>query len=283
MIYTSVSIDEVIAKVIRNTRITDSSYIADMAEWIPEAMARLRTKYELEKVYQDVCIEFHKGALPCGTVHTRAIEHKGHRLMQANSSRSLDAPRSTDDVSNAPLGTTNGFLSIMTQRNTPEDSIIYDSTAVQLVTINEEQCRGLPCETGAWYEPDMDFITTSFATGIIRVHVTRIKLDNNGLPRIPDNENYKEALYYYVRAKMIESGYDDKVFTWDKLMMPVTGLFETIGARAIGQIRYPAVDSMEAKVNGMTRLIPAENYFDQFFSTPNAEKDYGFDYYSHPR
>jgi hypothetical protein len=87
------------------------------------------------------------------------------------------------------------------------------------------------------------------------------------LPLIPDNQNYKEALYLYVRAKMIGSGYQDKVYQEQTLMQR----FETIGRRAINEITYPTPDEKEQQVKTQVRFIPPDNYWENFFRVDSHE------------
>lgn len=212
MIYQSVSIKPVIARVIRNTRTQDSSYTFDMNEWIPEAMGYMKTQVALSSKYKDIEIDFHKGILPCSLHTLIAVSYQGCRLPEGNKTRA------------------------------------YDS-------IN------LPNHRTASYNVEMGFITTSFSSGSVRLYYDAQPTDDDGLPLIPDNEDYKEALYYYCRAKMIGTGYKDTVFNEERLMER----FEKHAARAVAQITYPSLESMERKVTAMVRFLPQENYYEGFF------------------
>jgi hypothetical protein len=88
-------------------------------------------------------------------------------------------------------------------------------------------------------------------------------VDADGLPLIPDNENYKQALYWYVRAMMIGSGYPDKQFTYEQCIQQ----HEHYAARAMGEITYPSPDDMENIKNTLVRFIPPPNYWENFFRT----------------
>lgn len=222
MIYQSVPIEPIIARIIRNTKIQDPSYILDMDEWIQEALELLQTRFDLSpKGPVDVDIAFHKGKFPCGLVSVTAVEYCGRRLKE---------------------------------RSSAINKMVKDT--------------GDP-----WYAYELGFILTSFQDGKVTLYYKAMAIDSNGLPLIPDNGDYKEALYYYVRAKMVGCGYKDTVFSEQQLM----DRFELHGSRAIGAISYPSVDSMEAKVASMTRLIPAQNYFDNYFKVDGEESMYGGD------
>ncbi len=273
MIHSTTSIQEVIARVIRNTRIQDSSYIQDMNEWIPEAMGYMRTKMELKYSWADVEIEFHKGKLPCGLIHIMAVEHAGHRLKYSNTVKHFGTGHNLgynhQTIGNQiPVFTSN----IVTQNQeayTGEGNHIWKSDVASPTTsIKAVMCTDIhPTE---YYQIEMDYINTSISDTIVRIHYLSQPVDKDGFPLIPDNENYKEALYYYVRAKMIGCGYKDSVFKETELLQR----FEVYAARAIGQIRYPSTDIVQSRIDNMVRFIPPQNYWENFFRTDSNEGIY---------
>lgn len=257
MIYQSVSIESVIARVIRNTRIQDSSYLHDMKEWIPEAMGLMQTKTVLSSRFEDVQIDFHKGKLPCSLHHIQAVEYNGRRLREGASVKNIATSQKIPDSD--PIVTS-------TLAPTVTDDHVF--WGPQFSSDSAEGCNALPL-CSEYYQVEMGYITTSFADGTVRIYFAAQPVDENDLPLIPDNENYKQALYYYCRAMMIGAGYHDTVYNLTSLMT----LFEVHAARAISQIRYPSVDSMPDKVTSMVRFLPQENYFDNYFR-PDAEQKY---------
>lgn len=274
MIYQSVSIKEQIARIIRNTRVQDTSYIIDMKEWIGEAMGIMKTKFVLSPKWEDVIIRFHKGKLPIDLDYIEAVEHYGRRIPQGNSIRNLDAPGEKVD---ARLGTTNGFEFVPQFYDTPAQSNPQENSII--FTQDLKSTMNLPFHNNAWYTIDIiGYINCSIRETKLRIHYKAIPCDEDGMPLIPDNEDYKQALYYYCRAMMIGAGYKDNAFSFDKIMGP-GGYFEVHAARAIGQITYPSVESMEFKLNGHVRLVKDENYFHNFFDSSHSEHRYGFNEY----
>lgn len=243
---------EVIARIIRNTRVQDTSYLFDINEWVPEAMGLMQTKTTLITKYKDICVKFHKEKLPCDLHHIKSVESEYGRMDEVSSTKEVST---NQDFSGAGPDT---FVStLQPTSNAATQEVLWEPKFTKPSAGSSK--------TGT-YEVEMGYISTSFADGWIRVHYAAIPTDEKGLPLIPDNENYKQALYYYVRAMMIGCGYVDTTFTWETLM----GMFEKYAARAIGEIRYPSVDSMQTKLN-MVRFIPQENYFDNYFrSTPEG-------------
>lgn len=258
MLYNSTSIDEVIARVLRNTRVQDSSYIQDMMEWIPEAMSFMRTRYELTRKFYDVDINFHKGKLPCGLIFIDAVEYAGCRLNYSSTSKHYGTGHNVlfpNITENEP------FLSVIAPIPNGENNF-WSSETVPIASL------GL--HPTAFYNLELGWITTSFADGCVRLHYRSQPLDEGGMPLIPDNENYKEAIYNYVRAKMIGCGYKDEVFREDVLMQR----FETYARRAINEITYPTPDEKEQQVKTQVRLIPPQNYWENYFRVDDHERPY---------
>ncbi len=271
MEYTSTSMKEVIGRIIRKTGLQESEYLISMDEWIPEAMGQMKTKVQLQPTWQDVDIHFHIGAMPCGLIHISGVEWHGQRLEYGNSQRTVGAPYQRPVPGSSEIVVPTPFLTVPYKRETPDGAYIYDSTAIpQPRCTTWEACSQLPlCKQ--WYTTSLNIIQTSFADGKVRVHYKTVPHDEEGYPLIPDNENYKEAIYWYVRGCMIGAGWDDKVFSFNQC----DAKFELHAGRAMAQIRYPSVDQMEMKVNASTRFIPPVDYFSSFGSTPYEEPYYG--------
>ena len=258
MVYKFVSVKEVIGKIARNTgKNLPSEYIEDMLEWIPEAIVKLHTKYTLEECYADLTIANHAVGLPCGFVDIIAVEHERRRLREGGDIRNLKAPY--------PLSSPRGGEKDLFQTDTEEDKDLSpDGIGRQYI----EDLRGQDLkQIGAgnfdadYYKLQAGCIQTSFEEGLITLHYRALPTDDCGYPLVPDNENYKEAIYWYVLQKMIESGYEHKIFDWKHCW----NMFENVYARrAINEIKYPTVDKMEKFYRAFIRLVPPEHFYEDF-------------------
>lgn len=256
MIYKQTSIKTVIASVIRNTRVQDSSFIQDMNEWIPEAMELLETTYQMEQRFADISIEFHKGKLPCDLDSILAVETCGRRL-QYSPNIGHGRPQKQGD----------GFYSETDQSKLTEDEKVFHS-AVRSFHSYTDACA-LPVFYEMFYTSYMGYITVSFPEGKVRVHYLGVPVDEEGFPMIPDNGNYKQALYYYVRAKMIGAGYKDTVYRESELMQR----FETYANRAINEITYPSIDVMERRRRALNNFILPNNYWNDMLCNGGVSPD----------
>lgn len=258
MLYKSVSIDPVIGAIIRNTRVQDSAYIIDMHTWIPEAMDLMHLSHQLSQEYADVPIKFHKGKLPCGLIYLDAVEHQGRRLPVGNSVKNIHVSQANRrPEQNPPV-----FTSGVTKTAVPDGNYIYQSTL--------EKVQILPYHIKHYYQLEMDHILTSFENGHVRIFFQQAPHDERGLPLIPDNQNFKQAIYWYVRAMMIGAGFQDNVFK----EQVCTDRFDFYMGRAVAEIEYPSPDDMEHRVNTFRRFIPPENYYENYFRVTGPEPYY---------
>lgn len=260
-VYRSTPIDDVVGRIIRNTRLQDASYIPDIHEWIGEMLEMVH--YNGEAVSDFKCLEmnFHKAKLPCGLLWIDAVEYKGRRLARGNSVKNITT-RQMDMVPESALPGPTVFTSQIVSTPTPDGNGLYFST---LNKVNQQ-----PFHDTAYYQVELDYIQTSFECGQITVYYKHYPLDERGFPLIPDNSNLKETLYWYVRKKLIESGWQDPVFKHQEC----ENHFEFYMGRALAELDFPSPDEMEHRVNTFRRLIMPEDYYENFFKTSGPEPFY---------
>jgi hypothetical protein len=246
----------VIGDVIRNTRIQDSSWISDTHEWIYQAMAQMETEFSLESKWEVLKVRFHKQKLPCGLQDIDAVEYLGSRLKENKPSR--PASKQTSVGSKVNLN--------MWETSINKIEPVTDHKLYNTVLTNVEQ---LPLNLKDYYYTELGFINTSFEEGEVTVYFKAIPVDADDMPLIPDNVNYRLALYWYCRAMMIGAGYDDRQFTFEYCMQ----MFEKQYApRALAEIRLPSPEQMEHRVDNFQRFIPHAGYYESFFQTDQPER-----------
>jgi hypothetical protein len=238
-------IHEVVGRVIRNTRVQDTSYFADLFTWITEAAADMRTKWTLQQTWMDKQVYFYKCELPCGLVVLTAVEFDGRRVPQRNVSRHPALVPSQYD------GDSGVFISVVEQGTSPNGFPTYTQSSEAIPVVTDDT---------AWYQEDgPGYIAMSFKEGLVRLHYKQTPLDQKGFPIIPDQENYKEALYWYCRMKMIESGWTDPVLNWEIC----NANYSYNAERGRAAIKFPSTNRLEEMCDMIT-LIPPQNYFDTF-------------------
>lgn len=258
MQYAYTSLKTVIGNVIRNTRIKDSSFIADIHEWLYEAMDMMETQFSLEGTWEEVKVNFHKAKLPCGLKYIDAVEYQGHRLREGGGVR----PAKKDRAIHYDGFAANAFRTNVEKINSNGHQLYY-------TTLSNVNASGIhPFD---YYNTDMGVLNTSFADGCVTIYFRKVKTDEDGFPMIPDNQNYKQALYWYCRAMMIGAGWNDKQFTYQQCFEQFEHIY---GPRATAEIRLPSPEQMEHRINTFVRFLPHQGYYDSFFSTDRREPMY---------
>lgn len=256
MQYKYTSIRDVVGMLVRNTRLQDASYLADAHEWIFEAARIMETEYTTAGKELPVRTVFHKAKLPCDLESIDAVEYCGTRLPENKGARPPHRYSQTksDEV----------YASTLVREEVIEGRYNY---VTQLTAINNR-----PFNPKDYYFTEMGQLNTSFAEGDVILYYQALPVDDDNMPLIPDNQSYKNALYWYCRAMMIGSGWKDEQFDFQYCM---DTQFEKLWApRGMAEIRLPSPDQMERRVNRFQRLIPDAGYYDSFFMTDRPESFY---------
>lgn len=250
------SIKEVLAKIVRDTRVQDPSYIEDAKEWIPEALALCKSRHQHLFKFEDIDVRFFRAPIPCDLVTLSGVEYCGQRLPF---SAIMRHPR------HSVAGRTEAGPTIL--RSVPVQETVGDH---QFYSSSVEQLETLGWDNEHFYTTEPGSILTSFETGSIRVHYKGLATDEDGLPLIPDNGHLKEAIYYYVRAKMIGAGWPDPVYNIGYLEQQ----FERIARRAINDMNKWTVDRAEAVLRNSVSFNPPANYWAGFFHNTSGELNF---------
>lgn len=261
MNYPLTSMAAAVGSILRRTGLKDTSLIPDINEWLVEAMGLLQVSLTLEPTFEDVKVNFHKGKYPCGLAELLAIEYCGTRLHLNNGVRTPEKEwvAGLEDVNDAT------FMTTVTQANTPSGNYIWASSAQKLSTMKWNATD--------WYKTDGRYILTSFDKGLITVYFNQVPTDEMGFLLMPDEANYKEALNWFLRARLIGRGV---IKSTDYSEEKCDLMFEKFAGRAKENITYPSIDKAQATVDSLARLLPDLNYYDSFFTTTGREDYYGY-------
>jgi hypothetical protein len=257
MQYGKASIKEIVGRVIRNTKLQNSSEYKNLHIWIAEACADMQTKWSLAQVWMDKEIRFHDVDTPCGMKILSAVEYNGYRLAQRNVAR--QAALTPRVEYNKETGV---WVSSIEKKESPGGYTTYVQSQVNIpVTTLDSH----------WYQENgPGKIMTSIADGMVRFHYKEVPHDEFGFPLIPDVYSFKEACYWYCRTKLIESGWEDPVLNWEVC----NTRYETFRRGALADLSFPSTDRIEEMAD-MVSLIPTQNYWDSFanFYLPGPGKD----------
>lgn len=177
MIYSTISIATLIAKMYRDLNLEDSNWIDDAIEWSGEAIEFIGQYNQLEK----------KQIVGEVTSHTLSLPTDLFELIQI-----AYAPDTTTTLAN---------FADKPKYPLPKSSKSFHKGISQSVTGEQ------PYNYENSYIMNPGYLHFTFETGIVGVSYLGLALDDNGFPLIPDNVSYKTAIFWYILNRMILGGY----------------------------------------------------------------------------
>jgi hypothetical protein len=275
MITKYTSVQEVIGRVIDDVGgKLPNQYYDSMLEWIPQGIRILETKYQLiEKstgncgVDDDgnvfptaICTNNHVAVLPSDMISLIAVEDEnGERVRLASSQ--VDFTNQTDRYSTGRDGAfdarpTNFQVDVWDHTGT-EPSVPWDGSDLKLVGGS-----GL----NLTYKIQGNMIQTSMESVFIKLHYLSMPTDQDGFLLVPDVEEYKQALGFYLLRQLVGAGFKHPIFNGPPGWNHYNSHFELWMGRAFGAVKYPTIDRMEKLRTGFAeRLIPAHHAYADFF------------------
>ena len=263
MIYDSVSVRQVIAKVLTDNNLHEENHrIADMIEWAGEALERIGAFPQLEiKVTGKggtplLKIENYQAILPLGlygiiqAVYTPNENLPGPYYPMRYSSGSFNAvPGKTLRVENDPLDPNDDTFETRDEYFLETDrSVDYSYVVVGR------------------------YIKTNVKDGYIMLAYTSIPMDEEGYPKVPNNISFLEALYWYITMKLMYPKWVNGEVRTD-VYSEAKRSWSFYRKQAYGEAMMPQGDQLESIKNTWNMLIPELNAEDNFFSTVGEEQN----------
>lgn len=244
-------------KILRDTRITDMTYADDFIEWIGEGLNRMLIRWRLDPKHMVLEIKNHEAKLPCGLVTLNGVIYNGQRLRRGASEvdvriKSWNSQTNVDSFFQLDPTVTPENVNDMDYR------MVRGLNLQQITTVNQVD----------FYQLRYDYIKTSFKEGCIILLYRKMDTDKEGYPLVPDLQEARDALFWYVCSKLCFTGYrlpDPKMdFEY------CDNKAELFFARAKKVIKAQSIDEKETAVQMLNNLIPPDNYYETFFQ--NAEQ-----------
>jgi hypothetical protein len=259
--YSMISGKVVLARVIRALGYKlPSVYHDDILEWIPEGMGEMEMTNSLIKLETgeidcpgELILKNHCVPLPCGFQMVVGVyDEDGAKLVPGDpDTRSLVADERSVNFSVNPYAH-------QTSTGLPTDEpgnggIPWDGS--DLSQFSTERI------VQHFYVIKGNMLQSSKEEGYIKMRYYSVPVCEDGYPLIPNNENFKQALEWHIIRKLIGSGYEHKVFTFEQ----ANAYFEIYAGRAMAQIAFPSPDKMARVSRVLIRLIPPARYAEDYF------------------
>lgn len=254
MIYNYCSSAEVIADLISRTRMTDATFADDILEWLKSGLNMMRVRNMLQPDNRVLEIHDHVTKLPCGLVNIDGIFYNGQRLRLGTG---------VIDTRVSPFIKLKGDFDSYFTSDTTSDG--YTDNAQNYLLLRGDDLKlntSLLCEND-YYIPYPNHIQTSFEEGCIQLFFRKMPTDKDGYPLIPDEENTKFALFWWLMGNLALAGYkhNDPKMDWDYC----EAKFTHYAREGKGIIKYWSTDKKEAVKNLTCNLIPPSGYYNTFF------------------
>lgn len=303
--YKLISIDTIISKLYRELQFLPESSEADIVEYVGEALQAIGAFGQYE---EDICfidINNHRGDLPSGLVEiiqvALSINHIDTKECKTDTC-SIDqtkdcdkriADKCTEEVVKECWSAHNQYF-IPEQRYL---DAIYEhdirwmytpyfyqnfipmrlstGTMQGLVGLHRDFERDVSINSPYEYKIANNQILTSNQTGTIAIAYTRMPLDENGFPMIPDLQEYREAITKYIVYKMSYIRFINNEPNFRGIYEKLEQDWHWYCRQAKNAMLMPTTLDEKQNMKDIThRMLPIENGYYGFFGNINSPEKF---------
>lgn len=172
-----ISLNAIVSKVYRDLDITEEYDLIDLIEWSVEALRFINAfqQYQEKPDCLEVCN--YRTELPCDLVALLEVSVNGQQLDKAS----------------------NNNFNKKAKGNFINKPYSYNLNSIDSLPLKLGRLYYL--SNGDSFKIENGWIKTSFKEGFLDIKYNAIPTDENGLPLIPDDESYKEAITSYIKMK----------------------------------------------------------------------------------
>lgn len=228
-VYNNISSKFIVAKIYRDLGLTDPNYQADFFEWIGEALEFIGSGSQLISKELVLEIKNYKATLPIGIV-------------------TLEQVRTFSEFT---------------------DNWEYLQYNPSTFNILESDAPNFVVKTKHTFSLNPNFIIFSFEEGEVAISYKTFATDEDGFPLLPDNQYFKEALFWYCFKKMLMKGYQPKNNQMDYMLANQQWLKYCTSAR--NKANYPDLSEYERFRNVWVGLIPNRELFQRGYNIMTPE------------
>lgn len=288
MIYNMVSSKSVVAKIIADLDLKEQDFkIADIREYIGEAMEKIGSIAQLDHRIAVIPYSNYQAKLPCDLYRLNSVAFSlggDNWIPMTKSTNTFSVFKQTkccsecndccDCSSNQKdmLITTDKMLPIVKNLyNLTDDkealNIINDNPVAQKTIsalINNYTFENQFNSNRLTYDVKPGFIYTSIPEGVLKVSYHAIHTDDEGMPVIPDNPSYFEAIYWYVAMKLYYVKYLKGQLP-QHVYYDMKRSWNFYRKQAYAESLMPNTDELETISNTWNKLYPEINEHDTFY------------------
>jgi len=259
MIYNLVSVKRVISKVFTDLDLQEETHrIVDFISWAGEALEKIGAFPTLETYVTGkgteplLKVENYQSSLPIGL----------HGIIQVAYSQDTDGPYYPMRTATGSFDTVRGMTKETTNLNTGEVTYTLEDEKENQTSFSKDMC----------YVITPGYIKVNFKEGYLMMAYTRIPVDADGYPLVPDNISFTEALYWYITMKVLYPQWKDGRVR-DAVYYDARRSWNFYCKQAYGTAMMPNADQLESIKNSWLRLIPEIGEHSSFYSTLGQQQN----------
>ena len=221
--YSYQSAKRVLADVARNTGgKLPSRYHDDILEWLGEGIDLLSNTNILETVSTPSIEEpkafytkNHVVCLPAGLMGILAVEDQYGAIIP-NGGDVTDVTSRSARYSSPSFNDRVVVFEVNPLQHQTSDGTPTEKPGTSIPVYGEDINAPTPSSNGpSYYKVSGNYLQTSFEEGFVKIHYLRRVLGKDGYPMIPDNQNFRTALYWYIMMMLIGAGYRHQIFSFE--------------------------------------------------------------------
>lgn len=291
MIYKMITSKAVIAKIIADLALEeDKIKITDIKSWIGEAINKIGSINQYDNKVCILKLRDYQAKLPCDLESINFVAYASN-----NDGGWIPMKKSTGAFSVYDKIDNKGECNMLIQDDTiiPIVKNLFglddDKEALEILSkdqnirqtlsalINDYTFCSPDCKRGTnfsntvQYDIKPGYIFSNIRNGYIKLSYIAQYIDEEGMPLIPDNQSYFEAIYWYVVMKLLYIEY----YTGRKpqhLYYDAKRSWNFYRRQAYAESLLPNQNELENIKNTWHTLIPEYDSYDMFFSTTGDEQ-----------
>lgn len=257
-----------IQRLFANHSISNSAWLNDARDWIPQAMRFIGKHAGFEvNLCTNVFVENYRTCYPAYMEGLLAVLHNGLLLQLGSNLAGVPINKDNTQVK-GNLASNEDILEINKLKQLSQTLIDDYATTPTLeleTKINEVAAKidakekfisiqtqwnvNRVRKVGEFYNTKLEYIQTSFETGYIDILYCAFPVDDNGFVKVIDDEYYIQAIEWYVMLMLIQKGYKHPIFDyqWAYSMFWGGNKLEPLGwrAKAANHVRIPSFQEAE--------------------------------------
>ncbi len=236
MVHKYAPIQQAIAKVLRDTKISNATLNDDIWNWVADALDYMRTSYQYFLQHKEIDVANFGCLLPRCVDLVVAVSYNGSKLRYGRSLVAKNIPKKYFTVWEFEGLTIEAGEIFSEAVKSATKANVYDATYYN----------------NLYYDINGNSLDTNLNKGKIEVWYLGALLDKDGYPQVPDNANIKEAIVEYVKYKLQATnempGNPDN--TWMR--------FELFAGRGMNDCTYPTPEMRQSVIDGARSLMDEE-------------------------